>query len=131
MSYLIRATVLAFCFSPMVSFGQDCDGDKWYAQFSITNDTNDTINYSVCWGDEGWKSWSVKPGETMYHWYKYRYANQNRSPRPYVKFDADLTSGNYFEKRWATALATAHKKCDSCKEYVFQSQGNVLDILQL
>ena len=101
------------------------------ALFSVTNTSDTTLNYYVRWGTSGsWKSWTVKPGETMLHWWEYDYAGKNRSPRPYIRFDADLTVGAQWDQRWAQAYAAPKAESDYAKRYVFVASGEVLDIKQ-
>lgn len=130
-------SIRALCFmaiiagSLLASSTANASSETRMALFEIVNDSKSTLNYYVKWGKNGsWVSSSLKPGEKMFHWWEYTYVGENQSPRPYVRFDADMTKGVQWEQRWAQAYASPEADSKYSKKYVFQVVGEVLNILQ-
>jgi hypothetical protein len=104
--------------------------DTRYAVVSFSNPTGHTIHYSFQWGEYGeWKQFTLYPGESRWHAWEYEYANQNHSPVPRIKFDADLTSDHDFEIYRVEAYAAPQRGTTYAKRYAFATAGH--DYLRL
>lgn len=69
-----------------------------FAKIQIHNSSNEFVTYAYCWDNsENWKTVSLAPGATHHHYWTYGYANQNHSPRLFVKFDANRTHSDYIK----------------------------------
>jgi hypothetical protein len=98
--------------------------DNHYALVGIDNPTNLTITYSFKWGEDGaWKTYVLEPGERRWHAWAYAYANENRSPRPYIRFDCDLSSDINMTEYRLTAYAAPVKQYRYANEYAFRRTG--------
>jgi hypothetical protein len=104
--------------------------DNWYAVTSITNGTNTTLTYSVRWGDNGqWQQVTLGPGGSMNHYWRYDYANENRSPALSIRFDADLTAGTYWRDYTLVRYASPYASYEGSKKYVFRyTSGTTVDL---
>ncbi len=73
----------------------------------LSNKTNIKIHYQARWRESGeWEKYEIEPGTWRSHLWKYSYANENSSPKFYVKFDYDLVTNGaqmkeYFLNKWA------------------------------
>lgn len=93
--------------------------DNWYAVVTIENPTSMTIHYSFRWGDGEWEDFTLEPGDVRWHSWEYDYANQNESPRPYVRYDRDLTDAFEMELYHLEAFASPYQLADYGKLYAF------------
>jgi hypothetical protein len=98
--------------------------DNHYALVGIDNPTNLTITYSFKWGEYGeWKTYVLGPGQSRWHAWTYGRPNQNASPRPYIRFDCDLTGGVNMTEYQLTAYAAPVKQYRYANEYFFRRTG--------
>lgn len=126
-----------FCFVAIIVGGlllpetANAGSETRMALFELANKSDNKLSYKVKWGENGsWKSYTIKPGAKRLHWWNYDYSGENKSPRPYIRFDADLTKGIQWDMRWAQAYAAPEADSKYAKKYVFKSTGEVLNILQ-
>ncbi len=82
--------------SLMVLSSSIAEAANRYALTCIANRTQVTVNYKVRWGDRSWRSSSISPGRNNWHSWKYKYVNDNSSPRLQVSFDSDLSNATYW-----------------------------------
>jgi hypothetical protein len=95
------------------------------AVFSVTNCTNGTLYYSIRWGEDGqWQQMALAPGASMEHFWRYDYPDEDRSPTPYIRFDADLTAGTNWVQYGLEAYAAPSPSYEYSKKYVFQYYGD-------
>jgi hypothetical protein len=60
---------------------------NWYGAVDVNNPTNELLHYQFRWGTTGpWESFTLAPGEVRTHFWHYRFANEDRSPVPQVRF---------------------------------------------
>ena len=99
-----------------------------FAVLGIENKSTHTITYSYKWGNEAWKSITLKPGARQLHWWTYAKVNDDHSPNFTIRFDSEFDPNQkpifieYALKRYA---APAHDWEDA-KKYVFRNDGNNL-----
>lgn len=102
-----------------------------YALVCVKNRTNKSIQYQYKW-DEGRKNWNLKrlsPNEKIGHFYKYEYINENRSPKIYLRFDADLSRGAYWIQYRLNKKAVPETNCNNYGEfYYFRETSGSIDI---
>jgi len=87
--------------------------DKRHALTCISNKTNFEVKYQAHWANGSWQSFTVAPGGWRSHYHNYVYANENRSPKFYVRFDYDLkVDGSQFKEYLIGQFASPHTDCD-------------------
>jgi hypothetical protein len=112
-----------------VAGGDARAADSHYAMVGVRNPTNLTITYFFKWGEDSeWEEYVLAPGQSRWHSWAYAYPNQNHSPRPYVRFDCDLTSDVNMTEYRLTAYAAPVEQYRYAKEYVFRRSGYLLDL---
>ena len=105
-----------------------------YAVVAFKNNQSFTIYYSFRWGkDNEWKQFSVKPGEYHWHAWEYEVINENRSPTPQIRFDADLSDDTDWVVYNLKAYAAPVQDVDYAKVYKFvtKMRGQVLDLVSV
>ena len=127
----MRQALLALALLPLIgsaAFAQDMH----YGAIAIANPTNVTIHYQMKWGEYGtWKSFTLEPGDVGYHAWPYSYANEDRSPIPYVRFDGDLGPGFDFKEYSLKPYAVAYAGVDGAKLYTFVNYGGTLELISV
>jgi hypothetical protein len=105
-----------------------------FALTCIENKTNETLNYSFRWGEDGpWSSRSLQPNAARSHSWRYSNPNVRKSPGLYIKFDSDL-SGRMINQGYRLESYASPQETD-CKaygrEYVFRYDGNARKYIDL
>ena len=90
----------------------------------IENKTRVPIRLQHRWGDGEWRVDLLGPGTRKWYWWEYQAANENRSPPFHVKFDSDLSPGQFFEKYDLKKRAAPAHDWDFAHKYVFKYNGN-------
>lgn len=107
------------------------DGNR-YAVLVIQNPTCVTIHYAIRWGDGQWEHCTVESGRRITHWFRYAYLDQNRSPRPVVKLDCDLSSGVSHREYELNAYAAPWHAPDFGRKHDFRIiGGRELDLVAI
>lgn len=84
-----RAIVCVVVLSVLGAFGQreaTAAGTRYYA-FALKNKVNFRVSYQVRWGTYAWKSFTLDPGKTRYHYWT---TTTWKAPWPRVRFDTIL-----------------------------------------
>jgi hypothetical protein len=99
--------------------------DTHYAAVTIANPTGATLHYQFRWGETGaWQSFSLPPGSRRLHTWEYDYANQNRSPVPYLRYDWIGGNAQFDEKvHRLEAYAVPARQFEGSKQYYFRYAG--------
>jgi hypothetical protein len=119
--------VVALCglFTPKAA----AEGDEKYAVTSITNRTRITINYEFRWGNGAWEKFSLLPGHTMHHSWRYEFLGQGESPVKLIRFDMDLSSKVMTTTK--SILANRSYTRDNGRPYVIEYEDGDSDYLSL
>lgn len=91
--------------------------------------TIDRINFQYRFGSDEWRSASVDSGywNALKHWYDF--PNENAGPNLDVRFDADATSGTYYQTVRVTQYAVPSDNCNNNgKKYRFTKAGNRISL---
>jgi hypothetical protein len=93
-------------------------GDNRLSITCLSNTTSFPIKYFARWKETGdWELYTIEPGRWRSHYWNYSYANQNSSPKLYVKFDFDLNEGgSQFKEYWLTRFARPDSDCNRMRE---------------
>lgn len=96
-----------------------------YAMVTLENPFKTiTITYQFKWGEEGqWQTRTLYPGQSRWHSWKYAYPDQNRSPKLYIKFDADRYSGQYYWQTYWLVRYAVPDQASRGKVYRFKFNG--------
>ncbi len=87
--------------------------DKRHALTCISNKTNFEVKYQAHWADGSWTSYTVAPNAWRSHYHNYVYANENRSPKFYVRFDYALkVDGSQWKEYVINQFASPHTDCN-------------------
>ena len=91
-----------------------------YALTTIENATNQTLHYSVRWGEGEWVQYSLGPGQYFVHSWNYAGGPQT-SPPLRVRFDFTLNDNDYVPKEYTLVrYAAPWVGRDLSKRYVFR-----------
>jgi hypothetical protein len=90
-----------------------------FAKIDIQNPTNTTITYQYRWANGGVQTVTLAPGGSYSHWWEYARINQNLSPRFYISFDLDRTTG-YVAKEYELPLYAVQDLGQAGREYQFE-----------
>jgi hypothetical protein len=109
--------------------------DNWHAVVTIRNPTANTLKYQFRWGTAvDWAKVpvvSIAPYSTMTHSYPYRFANQNSSPPPEIRFHSNPGAPPPFFKTYRlVAYAAPYAQAQYGKPYTFKYDwsGRYLDL---
>jgi hypothetical protein len=103
--------------------------ENLYGVVSIDNPTNQTIHYAVRWGDTAaWEWHTLEPNHYRVIWYDYPYANYDRSPVPYIKYDSDLTPAVQWRVEPLSPYAEPYPDLRDSHEYRFYTSGTYLGL---
>lgn len=118
-SFLAPALLLSSSLSaaPAHASSAGTAGIARYALFCIENATEHPVSYSVKWGDQDWRDYSVAAHASLWHAWKYAIPGYLDSPTPYITFDADRTAGESWVTYPLAPLATAEQRCELGKRY--------------
>lgn len=89
-----------------------------YGVVCLINKTNLNISYSYRWGDQEWKSDSIKPGHRSWYWWNYAKGNPG-SPKFHIAFDNNTASGYQGKEYWLKRQAAPEHTCDRAYRYNF------------
>lgn len=96
----------------------------------IANHTSmQTVRFQYQFGNGEWQSASVDKGywNRLRHWYSFD--NENSGPQLRIRYDADLTSGTYWQNYDLPQYAVPTDDCNSYgKKYRFTESGNRLNL---
>jgi hypothetical protein len=92
--------------------------DNRLSMSCIQNLTNFELHYQTRWRDTGeWERFTLTPGQWRSHYWNYAYANQNSSPKLYVKFDHDLRAdGSQYKEYWLKKFSRPTSDCNLINE---------------
>jgi len=93
-----------------------------YAVLCIENNTGMQINYLYRWGNRSWQSSRLDADEYDVHSWKYT-SGSTVSPDFQIKFDADLTSGVYYQIYDLERYQAPQRDCAWGKIYSFEEAG--------
>ena len=126
----MRQALFAMLLVPLLGSAAFAQGNQ-YGVVAISNPTNVTIHYDFKWGDGSWQSCTILPGHVQWHSWHYAYTDQDSSPVPYVRFDADLSPGVYMQSYRLQAYAVPYDGVNGAKLYAFETfhYGAFLDLV--
>src|SRR5262245_31258013 len=90
-----------------------------FAVVGLENGTQVTIRMEHKWGDGPWKMDVIAPGGRKWFWETYDYANENRSRPFHVRFDSDLTPGQFSIRHDLKKNAAPAHEWENARKYVF------------
>lgn len=105
-----------------------------YGVTCVQNRTNTEINFTAQVGNEGWQSFTLRPGGERWFSHEYDYQNEDRSPPLRVKFDSDLRESVYYLTYTLGRRAAAGQSCREGKPYAFEyerTNQNFIDLKSL
>lgn len=94
-----------------------------FAVTSIHNETQSKITILYKWGTGEWKTKTLMPGTRHWFGFRYKHANDDKSPNLFVKFDADAGSGSYTEEYKLLRHAASEESYALGYKYVFRYDG--------
>ncbi len=109
---VVLATVL--CTPPKA------DAADRFAVVGIENATHVTIRLQHKWGDEQWKMDVIAPGNRKWYWWTYSRPNEDRSPPFHVRFDSDLSPGQFVENYNLKKRAAPDHTWNFAEKYIFR-----------
>lgn len=79
------------------------------------------VNYQIKWGKDGqWQSVNVQGTGWRSHYYQYPNSSSHVSPKLFIRFDSDMTGGNYWQEYELTKYASEDTDCNTKgKKYRF------------
>jgi hypothetical protein len=128
MTLLIFALVSGF----VVPATAGASGDN-HSLICIHNKTHSTINYSYNWGSGNMTNMSVKPGETIAHFWRFDYMDQDMTPQLKVSFNSNMKSKKtYWMYYDLNTYASPNTDCSrNGMDYTFHyngDNGNYIDL---
>ena len=121
-------TIGAFCaaflaFTIVSAVGAANAADR-FGVIGVENSTKVVIRLQHRWGTSGaWASDTLPPGERKWYWWTFTKPNEDKTPQFQVRFDSDLSPGQFVENYDLTAYqAPAHEWVNAHK-YIFRYDG--------
>jgi hypothetical protein len=90
----------------------------------IENTTRVTIRLQHRWGNGQWSTDVLGPGGRKWYWSEYRVANEDKSPPFHVRFDSDLSPGQFYEKYDLKKNRAPDHDWNYAHKYAFKYNGN-------
>jgi hypothetical protein len=109
---VVLATVL--CTPPKA------EATKRFAVVGIENGTDVTIRVWYRWGKGQEKLDKIAPGQRKWYSWKYDRPNEDRSPPFHVRFDSDLSPGQFVTNYDLKKNAAPDQTWDFAKKYIFK-----------
>ncbi|HRD77906.1 MAG TPA: hypothetical protein PK264_18535 [Hyphomicrobiaceae bacterium] len=91
-----------------------------YAMVCLSNSTTANIKFTWKEGNGASRTAFIAPGSNLKWTYRYAHANDNRSPRLVVSYDADARATNFTQHTHLERYATVGDTCGEAKRYAFQ-----------
>ena len=85
----------------------------------VHNQLDCPINYLYRWGEDEWKASCLAANTCDIHSYTYQGCNYS-SPALQIRFDYDLSSGEYYKEYCLERYRSYSADCTPAKKYVFQ-----------
>jgi hypothetical protein len=98
----------------------DAAATERFAVIGIENSTHVTVRYQHRWGDKAWSNDVLSPGQKKVHAHEFSSPNEDRNPPFHVRFDSDLSPGQFVEKYHLRAFAAPDHSWDFAHKYIFQ-----------
>src|SRR5262245_6367955 len=95
-----------------------------FAVVGVENATDVTIRMEHKWGDGPWRRDVIAPGARKWFWETYDYANENHSRNFHVRFDSDLTPGQFTIRHDLKKNAAPAHEWENARKYAFRYDGN-------
>jgi hypothetical protein len=109
----------------ILSFGPKAEAADRFGVVGIENRTNVTVRLDHQWeGHGGWATDVLAPGMRKTFWWEYSQQNQDRSPKFHVRFDSDLSPGNFIEKYDLNKFRAPVNDWEHAHKHVFRYDGN-------
>lgn len=133
MKTLLKTAALAT--AAVAIFGataQSASASNRYAVTTIENPfSNITITYQYKWGNGQWRSATLYPGQSRWHSWQYRFANENRSPKLYIRFDSDRRAGVTYFQTYSLVRYAVPDQASRGKVYRFKFNGPARQYIDL
>ncbi len=92
--------------------------DTKMALTCISNKTDFTVKYQAHWSDGSWTSYTLTPNQWRSHTWNYDFANENRSPKFYVRFDENLQqTGSQYQSYYLTQFSAVDSDCNRQRQH--------------
>ena len=91
-----------------------------FAVIGIENATHVTVRYQHRWGEGGWGEDVLAPGQKKWYWHEFKFANEDKNPPFHMKFDSDLSPGQFWEKYHLIAYRAPDHSWDFSHKYIFK-----------
>jgi len=102
-----------------------------YGVACLNNRTKSPINFSAKVGNGQWQRYSLASGSSRSFWHRYEQQNEDRSPNLVVRFDSDLSGGQYYLQYKLTRRTAQGNSCSEGKAYAFLYEPNNRNFIDL
>ena len=95
-----------------------------FAKACLKNETKAVLKFDWKFGNEGWKTVTLNPGQEEIFSWKYATVGQDKSPYLFVYYDARMNGSYNEEKKLELYRAVGNTNCSEARNYRFRIEPN-------